>query len=157
VNAVVAQRQQPDALVRHSRRAALAQRQLALAGLALLAGILALGLSSRQSSGPKPPESIPAPGGGWYQAAATAGGPTFRRVHRDEACGRIVKPTDLGVANPVLPCDTKIAIQFGNVEAFTQVIAREPATAEADFELTPALAQRLGLHGNQLIGWRYAR
>jgi hypothetical protein len=138
--------------------AALAQRQIALAGLALLAGIIAFGLSARQGSGgQKLPESIPAPGGGWYQAAATSSGPTFSHVHKDAACGHVVGPTSLGVANPVLPCDAKIVIQYGNAEAVTQVIAREPATAEADFELTPALARKIGLKGNQLIGWRYAR
>ena len=55
---------------------ALAQRQIALAGLALLAGILALAFSSEKSSGgQKLPDSIPAPGGGWYQAVATSSGP----------------------------------------------------------------------------------
>jgi hypothetical protein len=137
---------------------ALAQRQLALAGLALLAGILALGLSSQKhSSGPKLPGSIPAPGGGWYQAVATSRGPTFGTKHRDEACGHIVGPTSLGVANPVLPCDSKIYIQFGDTTALTQVIARGPSSSAADFELTPILARKLGLEGNQIIGWRYAR
>ncbi len=139
--------------------AALAQRQIALAGLALLAGILSLGLSSqRHSSGPKLPASIPAPGGGWYQAVATSGGPTFARSHLDAACGYVVGPTsDKGVANPVLPCDTKIYIQFGDRQLFTQVVARGPPSSEADFELPPILARKLGLHGSELIGWRYAR
>jgi hypothetical protein len=137
---------------------ALAQRQIALAGLALLAGILALGLSSQRGpSGPKLPDSIPAPGGGWFQAVATSQGPTFTTKHEDAACGHVVGPNSLGVANPVLPCDSKIYIQFGDTKALTQVIARGPASASADFELTPRLARELGLHGNQLIGWRYAR
>jgi hypothetical protein len=138
---------------------ALAQRQLALAGLALLAGILALGLSSqRHTGGPKLPASIPAPGGGWFQATAASRGPTFSRRHRDSACDHIVGPASLGgVANPVLPCDTKIYIQFGDTRLFTQVIARGPSTAEADFELSPALARKLALKGNQIIEWRYAR
>ena len=138
--------------------AALAQRQIALAGLALLAGILSLGLSSqRHSSGPKLPDSIPAPGGGWFQAVAASSGTTFARSHLDQACGHVVGPKSLGVANPVLPCDSTIYIQFGDRVAITQVIARGPSSSDADFEITPILAQKLGLHGNQLIGWRYAR
>jgi hypothetical protein len=138
--------------------AALAQRQIALAGLALLAGILALGLSSAEhASGPKLPGSIPAPDGGWFQAVATSRGSTFRTKHLDEACGHVVGPTSPGVANPVLPCDTRIYIQFGDTEAFTQVIARGPSSSEADFELPPKLARELGLSGSQIIGWRYAR
>jgi hypothetical protein len=138
--------------------AALAQRQIALAGLALLAGILALGLSSQRGpSGPKLPDSIPAPGGGWFQAVATSNGPTFTTKHEDAACGNVVGPKSEGVANPVIPCDTKIYIQFGDTQALTQVLARGPASSSADFEISPSLAQKLGLHGNQLIGWRYAR
>jgi hypothetical protein len=137
---------------------ALAQRQIALAGLALLAGILALGLSSQKhSSGPKLPDSIPAPGGGWFEAIATSRGPTFRRTHVDSACGYTVGPDSRGVANPVLPCDSKVYLQFGGKQALTQVIARGPSSTEADFELTPALARALGLQGSQIIEWRYAR
>jgi hypothetical protein len=138
---------------------ALAQRQLALAGLALLAGILALGLSSQKhSGGPKLPASIPAPGGGWFQAVATSRGSTFSRRHRDSACDHVVGPASLvGVANPVLPCDSKIYILFGHTQLLTQVIARGPSSAEADFELPPAVAQKLELKGSQLIEWRYAR
>jgi hypothetical protein len=139
--------------------AALAQRQIALAGLALLAGVVALALTSQQhtSSTPNLPDSIPAPGGGWFQASATSRGPTFSRSHLDDACGHKVGPDSLGVANPDLPCDSKIYIQFGDKLALTQVIARVPASSPADFELTPVLASKLGLEGNQLIGWRYAR
>jgi hypothetical protein len=139
--------------------AALAQRQIALAGIALLAGVLAFGLSSQKgSSGPKLPKSIPAPGGGWYQAVATSNGPTFSRKHRDSDCGYTVGPdTREGVANPVLPCNTRIYIQFGDTETLTQVIARTSRTSQDDFELAPLLARQLGLRGSQLIGWRYAR
>ena len=138
---------------------ALAQRQIALAGLALLAGILAFGLSSqRDATGPSLPESIPAPGGGWYQAIATSNGPTFKTAHVDEDCGNEVGPTsEIGVANPVLPCGTRVYIEFGDMQALTQVIARVPASSDADFEVAPGLAQKLGLEGSQIIGWRYAR
>ena len=139
--------------------APLAQRQIALAGLALLAGIVALGLTAqKQSSPPKLPNSIPAPGGGWFQATATSRGSTFARSHLDGACGNVVGPrSDKGVASATLPCATKIYIQFGDKLALTDVVARGPSGSEADFEIAPVLAQELGLKGNQLIDWRYAR
>jgi hypothetical protein len=57
----------------------------------------------------------------------------------------------------VLPCDVKVYISYGDRTALTQVIAREPSTAQTEFELTPALAERMGMSGTQPIGWRYAR
>jgi hypothetical protein len=137
---------------------ALAQRQIALAGLALLAGIVAIALGSQKhSSAPSLPDSIPAPGGGWFQAAATSGGPTFARTHLDGACGNTVGPrSDKGVATRTLPCGSKIYIQFGDRLALTEVVARAQSS-DSDFEIAPVLAQELGLRGNQLIEWRYAR
>jgi hypothetical protein len=138
---------------------ALAQRQIALAGLALLAGIVALALTSQQApSSPSLPDSIPAPGGGWFQATATSGGSTFASSHLDGACGNVVGPkSDDGVASAALPCSTTIYIQFGDELALTKVIARGPSSSGTDFEIPPPLARKLGLRGNQLIGWRYAR
>lgn len=137
----------------------LAQRQMALAGIALLAGIVALGLSSTGSgpSGPQLPEAIPAPGGGWFSALASSHGPSFLRSHLDKTCGHEVGPTSLGVAHPWLPCDSKIYIVFDNREALTQVLARGTSASERDFELAPALARKLGLSETQPIKWRYAR
>jgi hypothetical protein len=139
---------------------ALAQRQIALAGLALLAGIVALALGSQDqsSAAPQLPDSIPAPGGGWYQATATSRGPTFERSHLDGACGNVVGPkSDDGVASATLPCASTIYIQFGDKLALTRVIARGSSSAAADFEIPPPLAGQLGLEGNELVDWRYAR
>jgi rare lipoprotein A (peptidoglycan hydrolase) len=137
----------------------LAQRQIALAGIALLAGIVALGLSSTGSgpSGPVLPEAIPAPGGGWFSALASSHGPSFSSLHLDKTCGREVGPTSLGVAHPVLPCDSKVYIEYGDRKALTQVLARGPYAPGRDFELTPALARKLGLSGTQPVKWRFAR
>jgi hypothetical protein len=136
-----------------------AQRQLALAGVALLAGLAALAVTSRrgESSPPSLPASIPAPGGGWFQAIATANGATFSRRHRDPACGHLVGPTSLGVASPVLPCDAKLYISYRGREALTEVIARGPSSPQANLEVTPALAAKLGLTGTRPLSWRYAR
>lgn len=137
----------------------LAQRQIALAGIALLAGIAAFGLSSPGSRGDEPdlPQAIPAPDGGWFSALASSHGPVFRRMHRDDACGRTIGPSSLGVAHPVLPCDTKMYISYGDREALTQVLARGGYSAGREFEISPGLARKLGLSGTQQIEWRYAR
>ena len=137
----------------------LAQRQLALAGVALLAGLFALGIGSRAREQPAPdlPRSIPTPDGGWSSALASSHGRSFERKHRDEACGRVVGPTSRGVAHPVLPCDTKLYISFGDRQTLTQVLARGVESAGREFEISPLLARELGLSGTQPVEWRYAR
>jgi hypothetical protein len=136
--------------------AALAQRLIALAGLALLAGILALALASGPTPalGPALPQSVPAPGGGWYQALASSHGPTFSQSHTN--CGHALGPSSLGLAAD-LPCDVKIYLSYGDQEALTQVIARGVHSPVAQFELSPALAAKLGLKGTDELKWRYAR
>ena len=136
--------------------AALAQRQLALASVALLAAVTALAVAgARESggSGSSLPESVPAPGGGWYTALAgvTRGGT------RTTACGHTLGPASLGVAHPVLPCDVKIFIAYNGREVLTQVIDRGPYVPGRAFNVTKALGAMLGLRGTQPIRWRYAR
>ena len=139
--------------------ALLAQRQIALGGIALLAGILALALSTKLAEEPAPdlPAAVPAPDGGWFSGLASSTGPSFAREHLDETCGHRVGPATLGVAHPVLPCDAKIYLSYGDVEALTQVLARGVHSPGRDFEISPALARKLGLNGTQPIEWRYAR
>ena len=63
----------------------------------------------------------------------------------------------VGIAHPVLPCDVKLFIAYGDRTVLTQVIDRGPYVPGRAFELTPELAQLLGLHGTAPIRWRYAR
>ena len=137
----------------------LAQRQLALAGVALVAGLFALGASRELAEEPAPhlPSAIPAPDGGWFTALASSHGRSFARKHVDKACDHAVGPSSLGVAHPVLPCDAKLYIEVGDRQALTQVLARGVNTAGREFEISPALARKLGLSGTQQIKWRYAR
>jgi hypothetical protein len=138
--------------------AALAQRLVVLAGVALLAGLVALALSHEDAPRAQNlPAAIPAPGGGWFSTLASSHGPSFGRTHRDKVCGHVVGPSSLGVAHPVLPCDTKLYLSYGGRRALTQVIARGAGAAGREFELSPALARALGLSGTQPIKWRYAR
>ncbi len=138
--------------------AAVAQRVLVLGGIALLAGvgILAARSLAEPSAGPPLPEAVPAPGGGWYDALASARGRAFAGDRRTR-CGHFVSRRTMGVAHPVLPCDTKLYITYAGREVLTQVLAPGPRVPGHDFELTPALARRLSLRGTQPIRWRYAR
>ena len=63
----------------------------------------------------------------------------------------------MGVAHPVLPCDTKLWLSYDGKDVLTQVLAVGPTSAGREFELTRALARALGLRGTQQIRWRYAR
>jgi hypothetical protein len=134
----------------------LAQRQLALAGVALVATLVALAVSSPGSSRPKAP--LPRPvaveGSGWYRALAAPGGGT--PGHRS-ACGTLLSATTVGVAHPVLPCGAKIFISFGAKQVLTQIVDHGPRTPGVEFEILPALAKKLDLHGVQPIRWTFAR
>ena len=134
------------------------QRVLMLGGIALLAGVgifAGRGVVARSETS-NLPEAIPALGGGWYTGLASAGGRAFGTDGPTD-CGHVLQPDSLGIAHPVLPCDTQLYLKFGSQEVLTQVLAHGPDVAGQDFALTPALAQRLGLTGVRPIEWRYAR
>jgi hypothetical protein len=135
---------------------ALAQRQIALAGVALLAALVALAANAPGRNGPDLPKPIPAtPEGGWYSALASSHGKTFSKSRTD--CGYRIDAQSVGVAHPVLPCNTKIYLLFKGQTVLTQVIAKGTPAPGHEFELTPALAARIGLKKTQSIKWRYAR
>jgi hypothetical protein len=132
-----------------------AQRLLVLAGLALVAGLVAVGAVARaESDSGSLPESVETPGDGWYEAVAVPR--TTVRAART-ACGyRLTAKTD-GVGHPVLPCGTRIYLAYGSVEALTQVLARGLAAPRSQFVVTRSLARKLGLESTDLVRWRYAR
>lgn len=131
---------------------AAAQRTLALAAIALLAGVLALAISSRGDE--QRAQGVPAAGGGWYEALAGSRGPAGDAERT--ACGLILTSRSLGVSHPVLPCGAKIVISYDGQEILTEVIDRGPKTPGRQFDLTDSLAERLGLEGTQRIRWRFA-
>jgi hypothetical protein len=51
----------------------------------------------------------------------------------------------------------KIYIAYGGTEVLTEVIDSRLKRQGRQFELTDALAQRLGIDGTQQIRWRFAR
>ena len=134
---------------------ALAQREVALAGVALLAAVVALAVTSPRGSnagGQLNPVSVP---GGWYTALAGA-----RPVHYGTRtdCGVMLRPSTRGVVDSVLPCNIKLFVSLGGSDRIlTQVVARRPVVPGRRFDVTPALAEHLGLEGIQRISWVYAR
>ena len=133
---------------------ALVQRQVLLAAVALLAAVLALALRSEPAAEPAPVRAVPTPDGGWYQA--TAASRLATRKART-ACGYRLEPRSVGIAHPVLPCGTMIAIRYNDTEVVTTVVDQAPAGAGYEFDLTKALADTVGLRGGvQAISWRYA-
>ncbi len=136
---------------------ALARREVALGGVALLAVVAALasGLGDEGEKKKQLPRAVPVPGEGWYRSFAA---PYPASASRDRTvCGFRLGPRTLGVAHPVLPCRVKLFISYGSKTVLTQVIDRGPGVPGREFDLTRALAARLGLRGTQQIRWRYAR
>ena len=134
------------------------QRTVWLAAVTLVGAVVAVAIT--QAGTPKEkelPGAVPVPGSvkGWYVARAAPYGPTEGRRHT--ACGEAFTAKTKGVAHPVLPCGVKIYLSFGGKEVLTQVIDRGPTVPGREFDLTRALAARLGLVGTQTIEWRFAR
>lgn len=133
------------------------QRTVALAAVALLAALGALALTSggdddiRASTGPRP---VPTADGGWYTALAGSRGAP--RDAERTTCRLVLTGRSLGVSHPVLPCGAKIFIAYGDSELLTEVIDNRLKKPGRQFELTDALAQRLGIEGTQQIRWRFA-
>ena len=137
-------------------RAALLQRQAALAGVTLLAalGVVAVGGAGdgpAQPAGTAPP-AAPAPE--WQEAQVAVLGP--ERIGQATACGVTLAPGSLGVAHAVLPCGVEIVLSANGREARAQVIEQRGVGEGVAFELTPALAQQLGIAGAGTIRWRFA-
>ena len=133
----------------------LAQRLLGLCGVALVAAVVAVAVTRERShaSGPALPVAAPAPGGGWYKAIAVPA--RAPKKPRATACGFRLTSKTLGVAHPVLPCGAQVFLELGKTRVLTRVIGRGSGAA-AEFALTQALADRLGLHSRQPVKWRFA-
>ena len=133
------------------------QRTIALAAIALLAGVGALALTGRAADNGDQtgPQQVPvAGGGGWYTALAGSRGAP--RDAERTTCALTLTSRSLGVSHPVLPCGAKIYISYGGADVLTEVIDTKLKQPGRQFELTEPLAQRLGIEGTQQIRWRFA-
>jgi hypothetical protein len=139
-----------------SFNAVLIQREVALAALALLGAVVALGIAAQRESEPaaaaRLPASVPTPGGGWYEAVAA----TIRAPSEPTECGYTIDRRAVGVAHPVLPCGVKLYVRYGANAVLTQVIGKPPPGPGRQFGLTGALARLLGASGTVRVRWRYA-
>ncbi len=135
-----------------------AQRVLALAGAALLAGVLAVAVAhqtrtSARAAGPQPAVGA---GTGWHTAVAGVTG-DYPDAGKRSRCGWLLQPDTLGVVHPVLPCGAKLFVELNGKRVYTEVVDRAPVPSREDFALTPALADRLGLTGTRDVRWAFAR
>jgi len=103
---------------------------------------------------PARPQGAVAAGGGWYDALAAPRPPSGDAER--SSCGLTLTARSLGVTHPVLPCGAKLLVRYGGETILTEVIDNELAATGRQFELTPALAQLVGLDGIQQVEWRYA-
>jgi rare lipoprotein A len=132
-------------------RAPLAVREIALAALALLAATVSLAVTAQTRSHTG---TSPQPEGSFVALAGSSGPAAFGRR---TACGGVIGPGTEGVAHPTLPCGARVFISYGGKTILVQVIDRGPYVPGRQFDLTDALARRVGLRGVQEIRWSYAR
>jgi hypothetical protein len=128
--------------------AAAGRRVFLLAAVAVLAVALAVYVDHRH----RHHSTLPQGAGPWTPALAAPfakSGPT--------ACGVEMTPSTVGVAHPVLPCGVRIYIRFGDRTVLTTVIDRGDVPSGRELNLTPKLAEILGVQGSQLVQWRFTR
>lgn len=139
--------------------ATLWMRAAAAACACLLAGVVAVAVAARTHDEPAPEPPVAratgSPAGGWYAAAAGVGALPPAKGRRSP-CGLLERAT-LGVIHPTLQCGAKVFVAYGGRTALSQVVAHDPVPAGREFDLTPALADRLHLDGVRRVRWAYAR
>jgi rare lipoprotein A (peptidoglycan hydrolase) len=133
--------------------APLAQREIALAGVALLAVVIAVALTRPGQNG-EAADQARAPAAEWYRALAAPY--SFPPGAKRTACGQPAGPRTLGLAHPVLPCGAKIVILFDGQQVLTQVVDRGAGLPGREFDVTAGLAREIELTGIQPIQWRFA-
>ena len=134
---------------------ALIQRQLALAGVALVSGLGTLAFSRGENIAPgSEAERLPVAAGRWYVAKVGSYGRGF--FGRMTPCGIALTRRTRGISHTVLPCGAKIVVSYRGKEAPTQVVDRGAYAPGHEFELTQALASELGVEGPTTVRWRFA-
>jgi hypothetical protein len=129
--------------------ARLARRQAALAAVALIGALGAIALSRLgDDSDAAPPTAV----AGWEAATVSV----FEPGPEPTACGVTVTAETLGIAHPVLPCGAKVLVEHQGRQARADVVERGPVAAGLAFELSPALAQAVGVTGEAAVRWRFA-
>jgi rare lipoprotein A len=86
----------------------------------------------------------------YRQQKATFYGPGF--YGNKTACGARLTKTTIGVANRTLPCGSTVSLLFKGRTLAVPVIDRGPYANGADWDLTEATAQAIGMGGTAQIG-----
>jgi rare lipoprotein A (peptidoglycan hydrolase) len=70
----------------------------------------------------------------------------------------VLRPSTVGVVDSVLPCGILVYVAYKNgPHILTRVVDRRPVVPGRKFDLTPKLAEELGVDGVQQIRWVFAR
>jgi hypothetical protein len=125
-----------------------ARRVVSLAAVAVLAVAIAVYVSHRNHHH----SSLPAGAGPWNSALAAP----FAKAGRT-ACGVVMRESTVGVGHPVLPCGVRIYVRYGDRTVLTTVIDRGDVPPGRELNLTPKLAELLGVQGAQTVQWRFTR
>ena len=129
----------------------LAWREIALLGLALLGAAIALAIVAQTRHHTR---TGPVPEGSFVALAGSSGPAAFGR---HTACGGVLTQQTEGISHPTLPCGVRIFVTFRGKTILAPVVDRGPYVGGRQFDLTDALARRLGLSGVQPVRWSYAR
>lgn len=118
---------------------------LALLAALFCAGVLAVGASASTGGAASPSAGSPAtPVLKIHKTAiATWFGPGF--YGQQTACGQTLTPAVVGVANRKLPCGTLVKVTYHGKPLTVPVVDRGPYANGADWDLTAAAAQALGI------------
>jgi hypothetical protein len=133
---------------------ALLRRQAALAAIALVAGLTVYGLAHRDAGGGTEQAIQPVEGAAPVEQAIVG---VYGGTGRDAGCGLPIEPTVLGVVHPVLPCGAKLVVSHEGRSVQTEVVGRDRVGAARHFDLTAALASRIGIGPEGgTVRWRFA-
>ena len=130
--------------------AALARRQAGLAGVALVGALGAIALTHMGDGSTEPPARQAVVE---WEAAQVA---TFPVTDQPTACGVTLTSSSFGVAHPVLPCGAKLLLDYQGRRAEAEVVERGSVGPGRSFDLTPALAEQLGIAGEATVRWRFS-
>jgi Lytic transglycolase len=109
------------------------------------------------TGGAAPSAPIGTSGGGTVFSALRPAGATWYGpglYGRHTACGQLLQPQTVGVANRDLPCGTAVKFVYHGHQLVTTVIDRGPYSAGFDWDLTNGARRALGFEGAGTI--RYA-
>jgi hypothetical protein len=132
-------------------RRQLAQRQVILAAVAILAVAVSVAYVTRHDHRRHAVTLPPALGSYTALAAATA----ESALGHTTTCGVLVGDSTEGIGSPVLPCGVRLYLTYRHRHVLASVIDRADSPGAA-FVLTHALAHRLGVSGVRRVRWSYA-